>query len=322
MQRIVLITALGFVIAARAASAQPGAEPPPPAPEPAPPPAEPPPPVEPPPPTPAPAMTVAPPPPGTAPVTVVASAPGVLPNLLSTAAGMTIDLQADYISIDGADGITFLAMKAHGQFISPGGAGGYASLPFTYLTGDGVPESVQGIGNLEVGALYAIRSNPQLDVLLRGGISLDTAAEEDAEFLLYGHLFPRLTDVFTQAGLGTTWARVQGSMVHSSGNIRFGGMAGADVPVSGEAQDEIDALVNVAVSAGFQQGNVGAAIGLTMVQTVGVSGDEENYSGLNLSGNIAAGPTMRVIGLLGFNVGGDSLEIDGFSLGVGLRVGM
>lgn len=266
-------------------------------------------------------MTVAPPPPGAAPIVAVAATSGVLPNLLSTAAGTTIDLQADYISIDGADGITFLAMKAHGQFISSGGAGGYASLPFTYLTGDDLPESVQGIGNLEVGALYAIRSNPQLDVLLRGGVSLNTADEEDAELLLYGHLFPRLTDVFTQAGLDTTWARVQGSMVHSSGNIRLGGMAGADVPISGEAQDEIDALVNVAVSAGFQQGNVGAAIGLTMVQTVGLS-DEQNYSGLNLTGNFAAGPTTRIIGSLGFNVGGDEFEIDGFSLGVGLRVGM
>lgn len=298
----------------------PATEPPPPAPEPAPPPPPPPPMNSAPPPPPPPGATVA--EPAIQPVGSV-----VLPNLLSNAAGTTVDVALDYIDLDGVQDVYLLAFRAHLQHITPQGMGGYVIVPAAILEGDDVDGDAK-IGNVEVGGLYAVRSSPTFDILLRGGVSIDTQGDPDDDdidsFLLnlLGHFLPRPTDAYTIGGLNTTWARAQAQFVQTSNNLRFGGLVGFDVPVAGDVADaeQLDALLNFALVAGYQDAKFGIGAGFTLIQAIS-DGDDEDVKGIQLSGNMAINPAARAYLQIGLNMDGED-GFDGTSLTLGVRAGL
>ncbi len=274
-----------------------------------------------------PAMAFAqePPPPAVEP----ASVPGVqslLPNLLSTAPGGTVDARLDYTHDNaGSDDLTLFGLTLHGQYLTPQGYGGYVSAPFSYASGNG--DSRSGLGNLEVGGLYALRTSETMDVLLRGGIALDTADDDGTLLVPISQISPRLTDAFT-TGFNTTWGRAQAQVRTSSGTLRLGALGGVDVPISGDLKDAgaFDALLDIAVSAGIEEPGFGIGVGFSMIQVIGddSSSDDDNISSFNATIDFPVGPKARVFGTLGIpdldNISDNGADL--FAIGTGVRVGI
>lgn len=245
--------------------------------------------------------------------------PAVLPNLLATNAGVILDVNFDYVDIDGLSDANLFALRGHVQYLSPAGAGGYVMVPAAIITGD-IDDDFQ-LGNVEVGGLYVMRSSPTLDILLRGGVSIDTQDADDIGDIglnAVAHYLPRPTDAFTTGGFDTTWARGQLQATHTADKLRIGGLIGVDIPVAGELTDDggLDALVNVAIGGGYQDAQFGLAGGITFIQTVS-DGDDDEIKALQIVGNMAINPAARVY--LGIGLGLDDDFIDGTSFGVGVR---
>jgi len=247
----------------------------------------------------------------------------LLPNMMSTQTGGTVDARIDYTHQGDIDA-TIIGFNVLGQYITPGGAGAYASIPVGYADGNG--DSVKGLGNIEVGGLFAMKNSPNMDVLLRAGIALDTA-DDDGSFLVpLSQISPRLTDAYT-TGFNTTWGRGQGQIRLLSGNIIFGALAGVDVPVSGDIKDAnaIDALLNLAASIGFEQPGFGIGVGLSYIQALGSDTDSDNnsISSFNATIDFQVGPKARVFGALGIpdldNISDNGADL--FAVGGGVRVG-
>lgn len=248
-----------------------------------------------------------------------------LPNLLATSVGGTIDARFDYTNLGDSD-YTLFALNVHAQYLTPGGGGGYVALPFAYISGEnilGEEESQSGLGNLEVGGLYAVRQSPDTDILLRGGIALDTADDEDAGLIPIAQISPKLTDSLA-SGLATTWARAQVQFRHASGNMRLGAMGGFDLPIDGAAEeaDGFDGVLNLAASLGFETPSFGLGFGFAYAQIL-TDEDVSDDSQFNFNATIdfPIGAKARLFGALGIPNVDDIDENDGdvWALGVGVR---
>ena len=243
---------------------------------------------------------------------------GELPNMMSTSVGGTGDLRFDYSNFDNVvfDDVTMIAFNAHVQYLAPGGFGGYVQVPFVYASAN--DDSETEIGNLSLVGLYAIRSSPELDILLRGGLAVATASDEGELLVPFGNVLPRLGDYAT-TGLDTSWVRLGGELRFSSGNLRVAGLLGFDLPLDNDDTDG-DALMTLGGSIGFEQpGGFGAGFGLMLLQAVG--GDDagdDNLVGLNVMAGTAIGSAARLFGSLGLNL---EDEVEGFSIGLGVRFG-
>lgn len=250
----------------------------------------------------------------------------ILPNLLSTRTGTTLDLGFDYIDLDGVSDVYLFAVRLHGQFLTEQGMGGYVLAPLAILSSDADDDTQ--LGNVEVGGLYRTQQPSGMAVMLRGGVSIDTQDEPsldelDSAFLnLFAHSIPRPTDAFTIAGINTTWGRAQVQVTQRQNNIVFGGMLGADVPIAGDVADadDLTALVNGAAAVGYQDPKFGGAIGLTFVQSVS-DGDDEMIKNVFLHGNMAINPSARIYGGFGLPLDGEDL-VDGTAFMFGVRAGM
>jgi opacity protein-like surface antigen len=255
--------------------------------------------------------------------TAFAEAPGsvqtVLPNILSTADGATIDIRLDYTNVQDDNGPTIFALNLHGQYITPGGIGGYIALPYGYaeensLFGD---RSVSGIGNLELGGLYVIRNSPDLDLYLRGGFSIDTADQDGGEEAVVpiANIAPRPADWFT-TGFGTEWFRGHFGL-RSKGPVTFGGSAGLDLALD----NDDDGVLVLAGSVGLVQQGFAISGGLTLLQAVGdeADNDDDSIVSFNATVDFDVGPKAKLFGALGANL---EDEFDAFSLGFGVLLGL
>ena len=242
----------------------------------------------------------------------------VLPNVLSTADGGTLDMRADYTNIDTnglGDEPTIFGLNAHFQYVTPGGLGGYVSLPFGYLSqGD---ESFSGLGNLELGGLYVIR-NPELDFFLRGGLAIDTASDEGILSAPLSALLPRPTDAFS-TGLASTWLRAHGGLRSTRGAVAFGAEGGVDLIVDGDGDDGDNGLLVLAGSIGIVQPGFSISGGLSFVQLLGDDQGDDNFLAFNGVFDFAVSPKAKLFVALGVNL---EDEFDGFSIGGGVRLGL
>jgi len=242
----------------------------------------------------------------------------ILPNLFATSPGVTIEVRLDYSDIDNVD-VSILNAYARGQYIAPQGYGGYLAVPFAYV--EESDESVfgvggTGIGNIEVGGLYVTKTSQKTDLLLRGGVSIDTTSEDDEFAIAISTVLPRLIDTYT-SGLETTWGRAQAQVRHASNNLRLGAAIGMDTPIAGDGadQDGFVGIFNGMLSAGLQQGNMGLGLTFTMLQPI-TDEEDENITGLSLGGDYLVNPTSRFYLQIGFSLEENS---DGTSFGFGVR---
>lgn len=262
-----------------------------------------------------------------APVVVAEPPPviqSVLPNLFATALGTTIEARFDYSDIDQID-LTIFNAHAHVQHILPQGFGGYARVAFAYVEesddmGMGFSFGGSGVSNVELGGLFVTKVGPNTDLLARGGVFIDTAADEDDTAIALSTVLPRLIDLYP-SGLQTTWGRGQAQIRHAANNLRFGAALGMDVPLAGDGadQDGFTGLIHGVAAAGFQQGQIGIGFSIVMVQILDDDdAGEDNVMGLNLDIDYAVNPTARIFAQLGLSLEDNA---DGTSIGVGTRVG-
>lgn len=263
-----------------------------------------------------------PPPPPPEPVSDVAPArplvQSVLPNLFATTPGVTAEVRGDYSDLDGIDATIFNAL-VHVQYLTPEGFGGYVRVPIGYVSadGEGIDLDGGGLGNLEVGGLFVSHLGPTTDMLARAGVSIDTMSEEDVLPLVFGTVLPRMIDTYA-TGLETTWARGQIQFRHAMDNLRFGGAVGFDLPIAGDGADAegFDGAINAVLAGGLQQGQLGIGVSLSLLQPITDSDDDDLVKGINLGGDWAVDPTIRLFMQLGFSLEDDS---DGVSIGIGTR---
>ena len=259
--------------------------------------------------------------PAAAPTDVVQS---VLPNLFATSLGTTVDARIDLVDLDGI-GATIVSAHARVQHLFAQGFGGYVVVPAGFVEEQEFIEDFggAGIGNIEVGGLFLAHAGPQLDVLARAGVSIDTTAEDDDLVLLLSTAVPRLVDTFATAAQ-TTWARGQGQLRYASNHVRLGAALGMDVPLAGDGADE-DGFIGVIggiAAAGVQKNNFGFGASFTLVRPI-VDEDaagveqfaEENTTNLTLGIDFLLNPNARLVFALAM-----SLEDNGGnSIGAGVR---
>ena len=91
------------------------------------------------------------------------------------------------------------------------------------------------------------------------------------------------------------------------------------MPIEG-AFEEVDALVNIALVAGYQDEKLGLGGGITMIQSVS-DGEDDDLKGVQLSGNMAITPGTRAYVSIGLNLDGDEF-FDGTAFGLGVRAAL
>jgi hypothetical protein len=275
-----------------------------------------------------------PPPPPPPPNTNAPATPGVpaekthgaiLPNMLPSRLGATIDFRADYTAFNdeglGDSDPTVMGFNLYGQYLLPEGYGGYASIPYYYVDKLLFDDSDNGAGNIEIGGLYRIPQNETQELLLRVGVALDTAGQLGGAFAPISQLSPRFYDAYT-AGLGATWFKGEGSFRLSQGNLRLAASAGIDLPVGrDDDEDDFDAIGKAAVSAGFDQGSFGAGVGFVLLYALGApeGSDDETSMGVNATINVPINPATAIYGAFGWPAIDDNDDLDIFAIGVGVR---
>jgi hypothetical protein len=155
------------------------------------------------------------------------------------------------------------------------GFGGYGVVNINYVSADG--DSETGIGNLEVGGLYVLPGSTP--IILRGGLVLATADEDDASPNVVGFL-ARFNDL-PQNFASTTWLRLSGHPIIRSGNLFFKADVGLDIPIDDD-DTGIDTLVRLNVGGGIETG--GVAI---MGELVNVYSTDDDLLGDQLVNTIA-----------------------------------
>lgn len=228
----------------------------------------------------------------------------VLPNMLPTRLGATVDVRADYTYFDVDDDdfdLFLLAMNFYASYLVPEGYGGYIQLPYWY--GSGNDDSESGIGNLEVGGLYVVRQGPASEILLRGGIALDTAGATGSLLAPLANTGPRSYDAHA-LGLASMWGRGEGSFRHRSGNVALAASAGIDVPLTSDEDElfnagDIDAIGKLAFAIGIDTGSGSLSVGAFGMQAFGVDDEDERVFGANVTAAFAVSPTMQLYGAIG-----------------------
>ena len=252
----------------------------------------------------------------------------ILPNMLPSRYGATIDFRTDYSYLGDeflSDDLFILGMNLHGQYIAPENYGAYFAMPYYYASvGD---ESEQGVGNIEIGGLYKVPSGPNSEVLVRAGFAIDTAGQIGSLFAPISQIYARTYDGYT-AGFGSHWLRGEGSFRHDEGSLHIGISGGIDVPVGGDDEGEdggislnVDAFAKGAVSLAYQEpGSPGIGVGLVMIQALGTEGDSDDNTvfAANVDVAVPVSATMSLYGAFGYpDI--ENNEFDVFAVGAGLR---
>lgn len=174
---------------------------------------------------------------------------------------------------DGQDPDFNTRLDLYGQYVTPTGAGGYASLPISYLSDN--DESETALGNLELGGIYNIdRGSTQ--IVLRGGLALATA-DESFEGVITNLVAvqARLTDL-VGISPNTTWMRVAGSPIHRSGNLFVRGDFGFDVAIDEPSGADVDPIVRANLGVGFVDDTFALMGELVTIGTTGDVSDGED----------------------------------------------
>ncbi len=183
-------------------------------------------------------------------------------------------------------------LDLHGQLITLGGIGGYATIPVLFGsvdTGNG-SESDSAVGNLELGALYALQL-PLQTVVLRGGIALPTNRSDDfnTDYAVLLNLFSDLTNLALVAPKTTT-LRLSASVGGQTGLFYYRGDLGADLFLDSPGNNP-DPILRINVAGGLDLGSAAAGIELvTLANTDDTTGNESFVHTLALTGRYTQGP--------------------------------
>lgn len=211
--------------------------------------------------------------------------------------------EVTYVDLDGANDTTLLRFDLHGQYVDPGmGVGGYASVPIAHANGDNDSETV--LGNLEVGGIFVPKlSNPELRVVLHGGLTLPTAPDADnlgAAFVGVFAGYARIHDLYQTIPKGTT-VRLGVSPIYSAGQLIARLDAGVDINLdSADQMDEADPAVHFNLGVGFWATPEMAVMAELSTLTIfdDTDNDDDSVANAIVGGRFYAGSVQPYVGII------------------------
>lgn len=150
----------------------------------------------------------------------------------------------------------------YGQITSRRGAGGYASVPVSFLAGE---ENSSAIGNLEVGGLYKLPG--RAPVVLRVGLVLNTAPDNSTNTVaLQRGSLGRISE-FPSITPNQRWLRLAASPMWRHRSLYFRLDAGLDIPIARNNSNSV-ALGRLNFGAGLNLGGVSSTLELVNLGAV------------------------------------------------------
>lgn len=208
--------------------------------------------------------------------------------------------------------VTALRLDLHGQWVSPGGFGGYGIIPVSYgkISAMGFEESETALGDIELGAVYRLPSGPGAQIALHAGFTLPTAPEQDfgagEGFANSVAVYARPHD-FVHIAPGISYLRLGASPIFRSGQMFVRADGGADIAVyvkdtdaNGDAGDQ-PKLGHVNLAGGVDTGQV-AVLG-ELVNLINLDFESDDLSDdllhfLGASVRYTAAPVQPSLGVL------------------------
>jgi hypothetical protein len=210
--------------------------------------------------------------------------------------------EVTYVDLDGSNDTTLLRFDLHGQYVDPGmGLGGYASVPIAFASGNN--DSETALGNLEIGGIFVPKlNNPELRVILHGGLTLPTAPDEDnlgAAFVGVFAGYARVHDLYQVIPKGTT-VRLGASPIYTSGQLVARLDAGVDVNLDSSDMDTADPAFHLNLGVGFYA--TPDAVVMAELSTLTIfddnDGDDDNVANAVIGGRFYAGSLQPYVGLI------------------------
>lgn len=200
----------------------------------------------------------------------------------------------------------------YGQFTTKRGAGGYVSLPVSFVRDT---DTTSGLGNLELGGLF--KTGGRVPVVLRAGIVLDTAPDsfENTGANLTA-LFGRFTELPTITP-NQKWLRLGASPMWRHRSFFFRADAGLDFPIPKE--NGADPLLRFNAGAGFDFGGSAGTLELSSYGTTGDPGNSDRFLHLFTLGIRRSRGQLRPYASLGVPLN-DSLDFINGVFVIGLQV--
>jgi hypothetical protein len=231
-------------------------------------------------------------------------------------------LQLGFGFFDEPPGVDIMALGAqvYGQYVSPGGLGGYGILPFNYVSVDSGPDedSEGAVGDIELGLLYAVPTR-QVEWVFHGGVALPTASDDpDGQTANLLGSFMRFTDIVL-AYPETTSLRLGVSPIMRSGQLVLRADIGLDVPVAGPGDDEPDPILRLNIGGGVDTGSF-ALLGelVNSHSTDEANNDNDWVNLLTITGRFRTGSVQPGVAI-GFPLDEELNDLLDFFIAVGIQ---
>lgn len=222
-------------------------------------------------------------------------APGFV-TMLRQDANSRVGADLTYFVFDNDTDATLLRFDIHGQYVDPvSGAGFYAQVPIAYLTGagssvSGSGESETAVGGIELGGIYIPKlSTPGLGLVLRAGLTLPNAPDDDSGLIGLIATFMRPIDVYAQFPKAST-LRLGVSPIIRSGQFFARADLGLDVNVYVDEGDTVDPGLVVDVGVGIDLGSAAIMGEITTLAVTGDGGDSLTSAAISARGTGSVQP--------------------------------
>jgi hypothetical protein len=219
----------------------------------------------------------------------------------------TLDVDFAYVVYDEPQDVdlTVIGFTIGGQYVTPGGFGGYLSLPLSYLAVD-VPfelppfftsDSQLAFGNFELGGLYSTSFSDHAAIVVHAGVALPTAGDDDlaasqivASSPRYGDLVQRIPD--------STWLRIGASPMGRAGKLFWRADVGLDLALD-EDRTDYSPIFRINVGGGLDLGSAHLLVELVNnVVDDDTPANDEVSSTLAFGARFLAGNLRPGIGLI------------------------
>jgi hypothetical protein len=171
-----------------------------------------------------------------------------------------------------------LRLEPYEQYVTTSGLGVYGALPISMSFGGNdnpppLPQDASALGNLDLGLLYVVASNPSWSLVFRGGVALPTASGGVDESATNAYaVFPRLTDV-ALTNADAWYVRLGFSPLVHANKLFARADLGFDL---GIADDDADELIRLNAGVGVDVGVV--ALSLELVNIANLDADDWSHS--------------------------------------------
>jgi hypothetical protein len=181
------------------------------------------------------------------------------------------------LGITVGEDISVVRSTITGQYLGAAGLGGYVGINGAIASIDGLEEdseTLESLGNLELGGLYRRALSPELDLGLRLGVVLPTSSDDfDAIANLMATAVARPTD-FVTAHPEVTWLRAAVVPTFQRGALFARVDVGADIAILDTESAEYDVIGHANLGVGVRSGRVSITGELQNVAAFGEDGEE------------------------------------------------